>query len=84
MLVRQGTDYARPASEFAEMVRRRYPDRKVTEVDLDTREGAATASLYDIMQYPAVVVTADDGRPLDTWQGMPMPLIDEVMGAAMA
>jgi len=83
MLTRAGTDYARPADEFAEMIRRRYPDRKVTQVDLDTRDGAATASLYDIMQYPAIVVTADDGRPLDVWQGMPLPLIDEVMGAVL-
>lgn len=84
MLVRQGTDEARPASEFAENIRRRHPDKHVTEVDLETREGAATASMYGIMQYPAVIVTAEDGRPIDMWQGMPMPLIDEVMGAALS
>ena len=80
MFSRDGRDYSRAADEFVENMRRRYKDREITLVNLDTREGDAQASLYDITQYPAIVVADDDGRPRDSWQGLPLPLIDEVMG----
>ena len=53
---------------------------KVEMVSMDTRDGAATASLYDIWTFPSVVAVADDGRMLNSWQGEPLPLMDEVAG----
>ena len=47
---------------------------------VNTREGAATASLYDIMQYPAILAIADDGSVLNSWVGDSLPLMDEVAG----
>jgi aromatic ring-cleaving dioxygenase len=47
--------------------------------DLNTRDGYATASLYDIMQHPAVLALADDGQLLQLWVGENLPLINEVM-----
>jgi hypothetical protein len=47
---------------------------------LSTRDGAATATIYDITDYPAIMALADDGRPLNIWQGRPLPLMDEVAG----
>lgn len=38
-------------------------------VSLDTRDGASMASLYDVVQYPAIVVTAENGSILKFWQG---------------
>jgi hypothetical protein len=49
-------------------------------VDVDTREGGAMASLYDILQYPAVLVLADDGSLLKIWAGANLPLMDELAG----
>lgn len=79
LLYRQRSDHARPVYEFIEMMRRRYPDTKIIEMDIETRQGAAEASLYGIMQYPGILVTGDDGRMLGLWEGLPMPLIDEVV-----
>lgn len=56
--------------------------RKLELVSLNTRDGAATASLYDIMNYPAILALANDGSVLNMWQGLPMPLMDEVAGYA--
>lgn len=36
------------------------------------------AGLYDIVDYPAFLVTADDGVLVRLWQGQQLPLIDEV------
>lgn len=56
--------------------------RKLELVSLNTRDGAATASLYDVMSYPAILALANDGSVINIWQGMPMPLMDEVAGYA--
>ena len=47
--------------------------------DLDTKEGAALAELYDIVRYPAVIATANDGELLQMWQGEILPLMSDVM-----
>jgi hypothetical protein len=49
-------------------------------LDVDTRDGVALASLYDIMQSPAVLVLADDGQLIKFWQGVDLPLMDELAG----
>jgi hypothetical protein len=47
-------------------------------LNIDTREGSATATLYDIMQYPAILVLHTDGYVQKIWQGDSLPLMDEV------
>lgn len=79
-LYRMNSEHARPVYEFLEMLRRRYPGKPVVELDIDTREGAAEASLYDIVQYPALLVRSLDGHIQGLWEGEPLPLIDEVAG----
>lgn len=69
--------------EFIEMMRRRYPDKTIEELDIDTREGAAEASLYGVTQYPAIIATSFNGMVLGMWEGLPLPLIDEVAGAVI-
>lgn len=75
-----------PNSEFASATESFVRDferthdvgRNLEMVSVNTRDGAATASLYDIMSYPALLVLSDDGRLLNSWVGMPLPLMDEV------
>jgi hypothetical protein len=64
--------------EYASEFGRSYVNYKVNLVDLNTREGAATASLYDVMQYPAVLVLTDDGQLIREWEGDNMPALGEV------
>lgn len=80
ILYRKASEQYRPVYEFIEMMRRRYPDKRIEELDIDSRAGAAEASVYGVMSYPAIIVTAFDGRVIGMWQGIPMPLIDEVAG----
>lgn len=55
---------------------------KIELVSVNTRDGAATAALYDIWQFPAILALAEDGRLLNMWIGEQMPLMDEVAGYA--
>lgn len=82
-LYRKNSEQARAVYEFIEMMRRRYPDRNIVEKDIDTRDGAAEASLYGVMSFPAIISTSMDGRVLGMWEGLPLPLIDEVIGSAL-
>jgi spore cortex formation protein SpoVR/YcgB (stage V sporulation) len=47
-------------------------------MNIDSRDGAATMSLYDIMEQPALIVLADDGQMVQFWSGSVLPLMDEV------
>lgn len=77
ILYRENSEQARPVSEFVEMMRRQYPGRRARVVDINTREGAAEASIYGVVSYPAFIVTAEDGRVVQHWEGS-VPLIGEV------
>lgn len=76
----------RPNSEFARIVEEYATDFKRSKgfdidlIDLNSREGAAIASLYGIMQYPSILVTRDDGQVVKDWQGAQLPLMSEVAG----
>jgi len=52
--------------------------RRMEVLNVDTRDGSAMMSLYDIMQHPALLVLADDGQVVHFWNGEPLPLMDEV------
>lgn len=78
----------RPNSEHATVVESFVRDfqhqhdmgNRVDLVSINTREGSATAALYDIWQFPTIMAVGDDGRMLNMWQGEPLPLMDEVIG----
>ena len=80
VLYRERSEHAREVTTFIEMMRRHYPDKRADLEDVDTREGAATASLYGIMQYPAVIITTMDGRVMFHEEGLPMPIVGQVAG----
>jgi hypothetical protein len=79
-IYRKNSDHARPVYDFIEMLRRRYPDKRIEELEVDSRDGAAEATLYGVTQYPAMIATSLDGSVLGMWEGLPLPLIDEVAG----
>ena len=56
----------------------RFKGKELELLSLETKEGAEMARLYDVTTYPAVVAIADDGIMQQIWQGLPLPLMDEV------
>jgi thioredoxin-like negative regulator of GroEL len=83
VLYRPESEHSTDVESFVRDFQRQYEaGNKIELVSLNTRDGAATASLYDIMSYPAILVLANDGSVINLWQGLPMPLMDEVAGYA--
>lgn len=74
---------ARQVEEYAQ----RFHDRNGLTIELqslETREGAATATIYDIVRYPAVMVIDEAGQVQKAWQEDNLPLMDEVAGYLVA
>lgn len=85
ILYRPESEHATEVETFVRDFQRRYEAGKRVEMkSLSTRDGATTASIYDVTAYPAIMALTDDGRPLNIWQGRPLPLMDEVAGYSYA
>lgn len=50
------------------------------EFDVDSLEGQMKCKTYDIVRYPSVLATKEDGAILQLWQG-DLPTINAVQGA---
>lgn len=83
ILYRPNSEHETEIESYVRDFQRRYDvGRKIEMVSMNTRDGAATASLYDVVAYPAILVLGDDGSLVGFWQGSPLPLMDEVAGYA--
>lgn len=82
VLYRPESEYSRIVEEFVNNYKRWHEADKLELVNYDSRDGNATASLYDIMEQPAILALRDDGSVLKSWQGSTMPLMDEVASYA--
>lgn len=82
VLYRPKSEFARQVEEFVQGLQKRHnvDAHRLQVLDVDSREGAATSSLYDIMSQPSVIVTGDDGVYVKHWEGSSLPLMDEVAG----
>lgn len=84
VLYRPNSEHARLVETFLGDFERQHADSVAVEVlDLNTREGANTASVYDIVQYPSILVVDNFGSIIRSWQGDSLPLMSEVVGAAL-
>lgn len=82
VLYRPNSEHGRIVEEFIHDFQRRHQDERLEVLNIDSRDGSATASLYDVMQYPAILVLANDGIIQRCWVGESLPLMDEVVSYA--
>lgn len=78
ILYRPKSEQARMVESFIRDFKSRHEADHVEAVDVDSRDGMATATLYDIMSYPAILALREDGSLLRSWEGEMLPTMDEV------
>jgi len=78
VLYRPESEFSRVVEEFVANYKRWHEGDRLEILNYDSRDGSATASLYDVMQQPAILAVREDGSILKTWEGATMPLMDEV------
>lgn len=77
ILYRPNSEQARAVEEFSRDIDRQQ-NVQPQLVDIDSHEGNAMQSLYDITNQPAVIITREDGQVVQYWAGIPLPLMQEV------
>ena len=81
---RPNSEYARITEDFVRDFKSRGGSSKIEVLNVDTRDGDATATLYDVVEYPAILVVQEGGSVQKMWQGPVFPQFDEVAGYARA
>lgn len=77
VIYKEESDHARDVIDFVREYQRQT-GRELTIVDPETPEGAQFCRTYDIVEYPSVIATSDNGVLQNLWRGRPLPLISEV------
>ncbi|HEV2412560.1 MAG TPA: hypothetical protein VGS28_02005 [Candidatus Saccharimonadales bacterium] len=77
VLYRSNSESDRQTSDFLHDYERQT-GKTIQAVNADDVEGSQTADLYEVVNYPAIIVTADDGSLIKIWQGPQLPTISEV------
>jgi hypothetical protein len=80
IVYRPNSEHGRKVEEFVHEYTRRYPAHRLEVMNIDSRDGSAIASLYDITSYPAILALNDDGSASMVWQDEMLPLLDDVAG----
>jgi hypothetical protein len=82
VLYRPNSEHGRLVEEFIRDFQSTHRDERLEILNIDTREGSAMASLYDVVQYPAILVVQSDGYLQRSWEGDNLPLMNEVASYA--
>jgi hypothetical protein len=82
VLYRPNSEHARTVEEYIHDFQRRHAEERLEILNVDSRDGSAMASLYDVVQYPSILVVQDDGYVQRSWEGDQLPLMDEVASYA--
>lgn len=82
VLYRPDSEHGRLVEEFIHDYQRRHEAKGLEVLNIDSRDGSAMASLYDVMQYPTILALRDDGSILRSWEGETLPLMDEIASYA--
>ena len=82
VLYRPNSEFARAVESFVSDLQSQHgmDERKLEVLDYDSRDGYAMASLYDIIEHPAILVIGNDGSYIKHWQGSTLPRAEEVAG----
>lgn len=84
VLYRPESEHARMVEMFIHDLEHQHDGAQLEVINIDSRDGIATASLYDIMTYPGILALTDDGQVLRAWQGGELPMIQDVAYYATA
>lgn len=77
MLYRPNSEHERQALDYIRDLAMQT-GKKLATVDPDSPEGVEICRLYDIVQFPAIIATDDEGHVQNTWVGEHLPTYSEL------
>lgn len=77
VIYKENTEYARTVADFLHDFEYQTGHQLET-IDPETHDGVQFCELYDILEFPTIIATSDDGTIQKMWQGLPLPTINEL------
>ena len=77
ILYHQNSDHSGIVSDFATEFES-YKRKKLELISLESEQGDLMAATYGVTRYPTVLAMNNDGSLNRLWQGLPLPLMDEL------
>ena len=71
------TDYASTVTDYLRDFEHQT-GHKLETMDPETPGGVQYCETYDIIDYPTIVATTNDGILQSSWRGLPLPTISEL------
>jgi hypothetical protein len=86
VLYRPKSDKASEVEEYINELRKDVQGTgvRIEVLNVDSRDGNAMASLYDVFSFPTILVVQDSGIIQHSWEGQELPLFDEIKAYALA
>lgn len=56
----------------------RQSSQTIEVIDPDSPRGVDLCRIYDVVEFPTLVATTQDGQMRNLWRGLPLPTINEV------
>ena len=72
------SDHGVMTERYLDDFKRDYPDSDISLMDAESREGISKCGLYDIFQYPSIIVFDQNMVMQNSWIGK-LPPSDEIM-----
>ena len=72
------SDHGAMTENYVNEFKRNYPDLDISLLDAESREGVSLSGLYDILQYPAIIVVDQDMMLHHVWLGRMFPSMGEI------
>jgi hypothetical protein len=79
VLYQPKSEHARLMEEYLEDFRRLYPQIDIEVLDAESVEGVNICQVYDILEYPALLVVNRDQALQNMWLGKMLPQKQEVV-----
>ena len=77
VVYKDASDHGREVREYIDDFKRQT-GLEIEQMNPDDSRNQFFLQAYDIVEYPTILVIADNGRLLQMWRGRPLPLIDEI------
>lgn len=71
------TDYARTVLDYLRDFEKQTGN-KLETLNPDSVEGSRYCEVYDIVEYPTIIASTDEGVLQKSWSGLPLPTIMEL------
>jgi len=77
VIYKDASDHARAVIDYLRDFERQT-GKTLNVIDPESSEGASLCRTYDVVEYPTIVATDNNGIMQQMWRGLPLPTISEI------